>query len=164
MTGPASTDKRDVRAAELLKLMLGFFPRVEAKLSLLLTLNVAMLGVLASSIRPIPRGDFTLIAPALAVLLLGASFWNLYRAALPQLMESDTKSLFYFRAIAEQEEASYIDAVMATDAQELERDLARQIWRNAVILTAKFTRVDRAFRYTAMAAAPWAIWLALRST
>lgn len=163
MTGPASSDKRDVRAAEILKLLLGFFPRVEAKLSLLLTLNVGMLGVLASSLRPVPRWDFALIAPALAVALLVASFWNLYRAALPQLMESDTKSLFYFRAIAEQDESSYIDAVLATDAQELERDLARQTWRNAVILTGKFARVDRAFRYTAIAAIPWAVWLAIRS-
>ncbi|MGI8619326.1 MAG: Pycsar system effector family protein [Gemmatimonadaceae bacterium] len=163
MTGPASSDKRDVRAAEILKLLLGFFPRVEAKLSLLLTLNVGMLGVLASSLRPVPRWDFGLIAPALAVALLGASFWNLYRAALPQLMESDTKSLFYFRAIAEQDESSYIDAVLATDAKELERDLARQTWRNAVILTGKFARVDRAFRYTAIAAIPWAVWLAIRS-
>lgn len=163
MTGTGFPGKRDMRAAELLKLMLSLFPRIEAKLSLLLTLNVGMGGVLASSLRPVPRWDFTLIAPALAVALLVASFWNLYRAALPQLMESKTKSLFYFRAIAEQEESSYVEAVLATDAEELERDLARQTWRNAVILTAKFTRVDRAFRYTAIAALPWAIWLAIRS-
>jgi len=161
MTAPSPAGKPAANANELLKHMLGFFPRVDAKLSLLLSLNVAMGGILASSVREVSGWHYTLLAPGLALGLLIASFWNLYRAALPQLMESRTASLIYFRAVAEKEEAAYVDAVLTTDAMELERDLARQTWRNAVILSEKFTRVDRAFRYTALAALPWALWLAV---
>lgn len=161
MTAPTPTGRSGPKANELLKHMLGFFPRVDAKLSLLLTLNLGMLGILASAVRDVSRWEFILIAPGLALVLLAASFWNLYRASLPRMMESRTASLIYFRAVAEREEAAYVDAVLTIDPVELERDLARQAWRNAVILTEKFTRVDRAFRYTALAALPWAVWLAV---
>lgn len=84
--------------------LLTFFSRVDTQSSVLLTVNIGMLGFLAANSLPLhkftgPIGFFV----ALPVSLIAGSLWNLYRGAFPQLTGGH-KSLVYFREIAKRSE------------------------------------------------------------
>src|SRR5438128_11442795 len=91
-------------AREQLRVVLDFFGRVETKLSVVLGVDLAMLGFLASKI---PAAATVPVVGWLAVgvfaLLSAGSLWNLYRASAPQL-EGGHDSLVYFREIANRTE------------------------------------------------------------
>ena len=144
--------------AQLDRLM-GFFPRVEAKATFILALNVAMLGVLASNfpVRDIdsPRGCFGIIAALLLILSLS----QLYVVFFPHLKPGEKPSLVFFGDIADAGWRAYhkADTTLTDDA--LIEDLTCQIWRNSEILKIKFDRTRSAFIFTLVALPFWLLLL-----
>jgi hypothetical protein len=64
------------RAKDQFNRILGFFPRVEAKASVILAVDTAMLGVIAGYIPPFSEWCTPLmLLPLSSVLLLGVSLW-----------------------------------------------------------------------------------------
>jgi hypothetical protein len=142
-------------ARDQLNLVLGFFPRVDAKASVVLAINTGTLAVLASNAPPWGTMPMcAIIAASLSVLMIAGSFWFLYKIAFPTLSGGE-QSLIYFREIAKRTESKFIDEYIAEDQTARVRDLLGQVWRNSVILKKKFDALRWAFGLMAMAMVPW---------
>jgi hypothetical protein len=150
-------------ARDQLDRVLEFFPRVDAKASVLLAVNTGMLGFLVShvpSLNPLPWWEIAI--PSITVLLLGVSLWFLYKGAFPSL-KGGSSSLVYFREIAERTEANFIDQFTKRSNAEHARDILGQAWRNSEILKEKFDYLKIAFVFLALAIPPWVVSLAIFS-
>lgn len=143
--------------------VLGFFPRVDAKASVVLAVDTGMLAFLAA--KTPPTNEMTLWdigISVLAVIFLGLSFWQLYKGAFPRL-EGGNMSLVYFREIAGRTEARFIDEFKRQTDPDYINDLLGQVWRNSEILKEKFNHVKNAFLFLALAIPPWLVSLVLFS-
>jgi hypothetical protein len=143
-----------------LALVLSFFPRVDAKASVVLAVDTGMAGYLASHL---PKLDslrwWEFLAPSCAIALLAWSFWHLYRGGFPQLKGGEA-SLVYFKEIAGRTETKFVDEFMAQQEPAYIKDVLGQAWRNSQILKAKFNDLKRSFILMAIAVLPWTISLA----
>jgi hypothetical protein len=150
-------------ARDQLNLILSFFPRVDAKASVLLAVDTGMAGYLASRLRA-PQFSLTwqLLAPLVTFLLVALSFWHLYKSAFPNLAGGNL-SLVYFREIAKRTETRFIDEFIAQQEADYVKDVLGQVWRNSEILTQKFIHLKWAFFLTAAAVIPWTISIAQRT-
>lgn len=139
--------------------VLGFFPRVETKVSFLFAMNSGLLVILALNIQIADFYRWYLIIPAIAaVLLSAASLYFIYRCMFPDL-KGGANSLIYFREIAKKTEADFIAEVLAQDDQKYARDLLGQVWRNSEILKMKFDAMKIAFILVTLALIPWLLFL-----
>jgi hypothetical protein len=156
------TEVLPAQAKDELNLVLSFFSRVDAKASVVLAVDTAMAGYLASRF-PSPKQLVTpwlLIVPFLSFALMGVSGWHLYKGAFPNLTGGN-RSLVYFREIAGRTENKFIDEFMAQSEIDYAKDLLGQAWRNSEILVEKFNHLKCAFIFMGLAVVPWAISLAL---
>ena len=143
----------DAAAAQLDR-VLAFFPRADAKGSVLLAVDTGMLAVLASNAPPSSSFDWILLLTLLPVALLGISLYHLYKGAFPSL-DGGHDSLIYFREISKRTESRFIDAFIAQPDETYLKDLLSQVWRNSEILKQKFNHIGAAFNWTALAILPW---------
>ena len=72
-------------ARDQLNRTLTFFPRVDSKASLIFGINTGLLAVLATRSAIYTQLRFEWIPIGLTLLLLGISFWHLYKEAFPSL-------------------------------------------------------------------------------
>jgi len=143
-----------------LNLVLSFFPRVDAKASVVLAVNTGMVGYLAAHIPPLNSIRWwEYLPPSFAIALLTLSFWHLYKGAFPTL-EGGNQSLVYFREIARRTESKFIDEFMAQEEVAYIKDVLAQSWRNSEILKEKFDHLKWSFIFLAAAVLPWTIALA----
>jgi hypothetical protein len=148
-------------ALDQLNLILSFFPRVDAKLSVLVAVNTGMLAVLATNAPPLAKLSWpTITIAALAILLIGTSLWFLYQGAFPRL-KGGAASLVYFREIALRTEHKFIEEFKVQTDEYRVDDLLGQVWRNSEILKKKFDALKLAFILLAVALAPWLCSLVL---
>ena len=143
----------EVAAAQLDR-VLAFFPRADAKGSVLLAVDTGMLAVLASNSPPSSSFDWIILITLLPVLLLGMSLWHLYMGAFPSL-KGGHDSLIYFREIAKRAESRFIEQFTTQSEEAYLNDLLSQIWRNSEILKEKFNHISAAFNWMALAILPW---------
>jgi|SRR5579862_4912516 len=152
--------KKDT-AEKQLDRVLGFLPRVDAKSSFLFAIDTGLLALLALNLTQDDFRYWFLILPAIiAVVLISASLYFVYRSSFPSL-KGGTHSLIYFREIAGLTEAKFIDEFNAQNDDALSRDLLGQVWRNSEILKMKYDAVKVAYVLTAFSLIPWALFLAL---
>ena len=150
-------------AGKQLDRVLGFFPRVEAKISALFAVDIAMLAALALNARAQDFAVWYLTAlGVIAVVALAASIWFLYRASFPQL-QGGASSLIYFHEIAKRTESAYLAEMKECDAEKLASEMLAQVWRNSEILRDKFIGVKHAFMCTAAAVPFWFLALLFAS-
>lgn len=145
-------------AKDNLSRVLGFFPRVDTVSAVVLAIDISALALLASNAPPLREMDGWSVFALLAVTLIGASLYNLYRGAFPRLQGSPL-SLIYFREIAAREEQEFAKAFKEQNEDFYLNDLLSQIWRNSEILTQKFTHLNYAFTFLALSIGPWLIAL-----
>jgi len=141
-------------AAEQLDRVLSFFPRADAKGSVLLAVDTGMLAVLAGNCPPVSVFDWWMLIPLASLVLLGISLLHLYLGAFPSLKGGE-ESLIYFREIAKKREQPFTDAFIGQTEAAYVKDLLGQVWRNSQILTTKFGHIRSAFNWMALAIAPW---------
>jgi hypothetical protein len=141
-------------AASQLDRVLAFFPRADAKGSVLLAVDTGMLAVLASNSPPSAMFDWWILMALIPIVLLGISLWHLYMGTFPSL-EGGHDSLVYFREISKRTESRFIEAFLAQPDDVLLKDLLSQVWRNSEILKTKFDHISSAFNWTALAILPW---------
>jgi Family of unknown function (DUF5706) len=154
---PVSTGTLDV-AWKQLDIVLGFFARVESRLSLVFGVNLAMAGVLVASAPPLQGFEWYLLLGLVPLGLIGWSTWHVYRGFFPQLGGGEN-SLVYFRSIAERTDDAFRKEWRSQPENDRLDDVLGQIWRNSEILTVKFDQLKKSFALTAWAAAPWVICL-----
>ncbi|HDS0947601.1 TPA: hypothetical protein QDZ34_000114 [Stenotrophomonas maltophilia] len=151
---PSQSDR--VSAAwQQLQLVLGFFSRVDTKLSVGLGINLGMLAMLSTRI-PRPE-DLTLLVSVIGVLFLTPltlSFWYLWWGYFPEL-RGGSNSLIFFLRIEKMTESEFLRACEDRTLDAFERDLLGQCWRNSKILASKFKCLKRSYLATALTIAPW---------
>ncbi len=143
-----------------LDLIMTFHERVESRFALLFGVNGALLATLAGATPPLH--ELTVIRAALVfltVFMVGTSIACIYRGLFPRL-SGPMNSLLYFRSVAAYLEEDYAGEWQAVDATQLVDDLARQVWQNARLVTAKFRNLRAAFSLTVAALVPWAVAVA----
>jgi|ERR1700734_2149344 len=148
-------------ASDQLDRVLGFFPRVDAKASVVLAVNTGMLAFLAAKVPPLDMlAWWEIAAPILTILLLGISLWHLYKVSFPNLAGGHM-SLVYFSEIALRTEAKFIEEFKKQSESDLANEFLAQVWRNSQILKEKFHSQKLAFVFLATAIPPWVISLVL---
>lgn len=153
----AKFDKYDA-AKDQLNRVLGFFQRADAKASVLLSLDLGMLALLAVNAPAAASFDWPMLVVVAPLTLLTISLVHLYLGAFPQL-DGGHDSLVYFREIAKKTEVKYIQEFSAASEEELLKDLLAQIWRNSEILKTKFDHLKLAFVFLAWGIVPWVLTL-----
>lgn len=153
------SDQEQVQAAwNQLNLVLGFFPRIDSRLSAVLALDLGMLALVGSRW---PGGDAVTLRTFLLALAfvvpLCVSFYHLWVAIVPD-RRGGTGSLVFFRSIASMQESEFRVRFMKLSHTELARDLLEQAWRNARVLECKFNSLRDACRGMAAAVPAW-VWL-----
>jgi hypothetical protein len=148
-------------ARDQLGTVLGFFPRVDAKLSTLLAIDTAMLASLSASVPPLHAFSARMtIAPIITAALLVMSYVYLYRGGFPNV-KGGQHSLVFFKEIGARTESKFIEAYSSQTPESLRRDVLAQVWRNSEILIEKYRSLRLAFVSMALGAIPWSISLAL---
>lgn len=148
-------------AKDQLEQVLGFFPRVDAKGSVVLAIDTGMLAFLASKTPSFENlGGSMFIAPGLTVLFIAISLGYLYSGGSPSL-DGGHQSLIYFREIAKRTETKYVDEFIGITDQKYLKDLLAQVWRNSEILTKKFNHLQTALNFLALAIIPWIVSIML---
>jgi len=147
-----------VAARDQLNRTLTFFSRVDSKASVILGVNTGLLAVLATRAVPLVALRWEWVPIGLTLLLLGISFWNLYRQAFPSLAGGH-QSLIYFREIAVRTEPKFIDEWLRMTDDEQLKEILSQVWRNSEILKQKFDHLKWAFYSLALAILPWIVAL-----
>ncbi|WP_448101160.1 Pycsar system effector family protein [Luteibacter jiangsuensis] len=150
-------------ARDQLTLVLGFFPRVDAKQSAVAGVHLAMLGYLASkwpAVTPTASilGWVGIGAGALFAVANMISLYFLYRGSFPDL-DGGEGSLVFFREIAKQRELSFVEEYLSAADAVLTRDVLCQVWRNSVILHTKFRFLRHSYRVLLGSVVPWIVAL-----
>jgi hypothetical protein len=153
---PALSDARNQ-----LNLVLGFFPRVDGKQSVLLGIHLAMLGYLASR-APIPSAETWpgWAASGLFLIITVISLWKLYQGSFPNLGGGE-HSLVFFRAIAGLREIDFVERYQGSSDEALVKEILCQVWRNSTILHEKFQKLKTASLLMAASTVPWLVAIIL---
>lgn len=127
---------------------LGFFPRVDTKVSGLFAVNSTALTLMALNVE---AGDLRLwyisLPAGLGIALLIFSYYFLYRANFPNLKGGEG-SVVYFSEIKKFTEQNYVASYLETSEEDYRKDMLGQVWRNSVILCQKYEWVAHATRCT----------------
>jgi hypothetical protein len=144
----------DIVALEQLNLVLGFFPRVDSMIVVVLGIDLAMLGVLASHLPKYGSLSPWVVVALIPVLLITVSLVRLYGAAFPRL-DGGAQSLVYFREVAARTEVNFVHQFLHQKTGDYTRDVLGQVWRNSQILSLKYDSLKSAFVWLAWAVLPW---------
>lgn len=138
---------------------LSFFPRVESKASSLFAMNTGVLALAALNFKPTDLAIWYLALPAaIGVALTVTSIFFVYKTMFPNL-DGGQGSLVYFREVAANTEANYIQRFKERNDAEHLNDVLGQVWRNSEILKLKFDAVKVAFKLLVFSLVPWIIFL-----
>lgn len=144
--------------------VLGFFPRVEARINTLFGVNTLILIIAALNLS---AGDLRLWYVAIlgSLLLVGVlvSYYHLFCANFPA-DKGGEKSLVFFKEIQKRTEANYIAEFLECNEATLRNDLLGQVWRNSCIVCDKYQRVKLAIIATAISIAPFVMFLVITGT
>ncbi len=122
---------------EQLSRTLSFFPRAEAKASIILGINTALLALVTPKFSALWCFEYWMLIIFLPVMLNSLSIFFLYKSSSPQLNGGDN-SLVYFRGIAKLKEKDYIRKFSKQSLNEHIADMLAQTWRNSEILKVKY--------------------------
>ncbi len=147
-------------ARDQLNRTLTFFPRVDAKASVILGVDTGLLAVLATRVFPYTDLRWEWIPIGVTLVALAISLWHLFKEAFP-VLKGGEGSVLYFREIAGQTEAKYMEAWKGLSEEQYLNELLGQVWRNSEILKQKFNHMRWAFYSLAFAIVPWVVSLAM---
>jgi hypothetical protein len=155
------TDADKLSAAHnQLQLVLSFFGRVDAKLSVVLGIDLTMLGVIFTKAGH--AASLGLVEILSTIVFCGCiifSLIELYRGSFPSL-DGGRSSLIYFQEIAKLPESDFRNRFTSLTTKDLTSDLLNQAWRNSRIIATKFQRLKSAYSWMAWATVPWTLTLA----
>jgi Family of unknown function (DUF5706) len=141
-----------------LERVLSFFPRVDTKISILIGINLAMLGYLAVHLTPIVHLVWYALFAVAACVALAVSMWFLYKASFPNL-RGGHDSLIFFGTISQMTEHEYITDFIALDDAAYSSDVLGQVHRNSQILAAKYQYIQISHISLMVGAVFWVLYL-----
>lgn len=144
--------------------VLGFFPRVEVRITALFSVNMLILIIAALNVS---AGDLRLwyvtIPGSLLLVGLFVSYYHLFHANFPD-DKGGEGSLVFFKEIQKLTEANYIEEFLDCSEAAFRNDLLGQVWRNSCIVCEKYRRVKLAIITTAFSIAPFVVFLVVTGT
>ncbi len=144
--------------------LLGFFPRIEARINALFGVNTVILAVGALNVStPDLKLWFVTVPGFFAVAGLLVSYVFLYRANFPDV-KGGQGSLVYFVEIQNRTEVNYRSELFDCSEERFREDLVGQVWRNSQILCKKYVSVKIAIIATALSLLPFFIFLAVTAS
>jgi hypothetical protein len=137
--------------------LLQWIGAAEARITVILGIDTAMLGTLAA-FAPSPKLWTTaaVVCGAIAVFSLVLSLIFVALASFPRTT-GPKQSIIYFDGITSRDSDQYLALVRSVTTGEYIEDLVRQCHRNAQIASAKFEWVRRGFLGLFIAIMPWAL-------
>ena len=137
--------------------LLGWIVAVDSRLSTVLAIDTAMLGVLAAMTPPFSGWTVPpAIIASLSALFLAASVLFLSFASFPRT-SGPHGSLVYFGGIVGHEANQYRRLISEMTASQYIDDLANQCHRNAEIVDKKFKWIKWAMSSLLLSLLPWAL-------
>lgn len=144
--------------------VLGFFPRVEARINTLFGVITLILVIAALNLS---AGDLRLwyvtVSGSLLLVSLHVSYCHLFHANFPD-DNGWEKSLVFFKEIQKRTEAHYIAEFLECSEATLRNDLLGQVWRNSCIVCEKYRRVKLAIITTLVSIALFVVFLVVTGT
>jgi len=129
----------------------------ESRLSLVLPLSTALFGTIAVRVSDASGWDcYTVIATAVAVLLLGGSILFSALSFVPQVKGAQVSNIF-FGTVGAMPLSDFRAALAEYGEEEYRRDLIEQIHINARIAARKYRLVTYSMRCLMGSFLPWAI-------
>ena len=110
--------------------VLGFFPRADAKASVVLAVDTGMLAILAANAPSLQTFHWPVLLGLIPTFCIAISLWHLYKGAFPSL-KGGQSSLIYFREIAKRTEHRFIEEFMGQKEDDYIKDMLGQVWRNS---------------------------------
>lgn len=152
-------------AGSRLSLVLGFFPRVESRLTLVLGVDLSMLALLVSAAPPVAKWNAVAAIVLVPGICITVSLYHVWQGLFPDVrggvIPGGKTSLIFFGTIAARTETAFVaDANSQTDEEHVS-DLLGQIWTNSKILSIKFECLKSSFLWMLVAIVPWMVTLAL---
>jgi hypothetical protein len=146
-------------AGARLSLVLGFFPRVESRLTLVLGVNLSMLALLVSAAPPLAKWNAAAAIVLLPVACIVASLYYVWRGLFPDVrggtLTDGRTSLVFFGTIAARTEIVFVADAASQTEDDHTRDLFSQVWINSKILSIKFESLRVAFLWMLVSIIPW---------
>lgn len=159
------TDSDRLQAAQwILERNLGWIGAAEVKTGVIVAIDTAMLGVLATAFGATSadqRTAWIYVLTMAATFVLGIAIYSAGRVVLPAL-GGPPSSLIFFGRIAEfGSPQRYAEAFRKASVSELTDDFLAQIHRNAEIARDKFRWVRASMLWSFIAILPWLAALAV---
>lgn len=153
--GTLQMDKIEL-TCRILDRQLAWISAADSRIALIVPLSTAMLGALAA-IAP-GRTDWSVtggIAASFAVTFLFLSLLFCAFTSFPRT-SGPRGSLVYFGGITSKDSDSYVDELLSSETDNLQRDFALQCHINAEIAEKKFSWIKRAMGCLLISIIPWA--------
>lgn len=164
----ASNREKDMTKLERLNFALihldrtqAFHGRIEARVAVLLALNVAMASVTVTNLPSKVLHTCVAIPGIASLALMGTALFFLMLVSYSHLATKSQPSLLYFGDIARLSSDEFMRQASVATFDALTDDALCQIWRNSEIVSAKFRRTQRAFYLTCAAVTLWLVFLML---
>ena len=143
------------RSEKILSLQLEWVRTADSKVAPLFAINIAMLGFLAALIKSLPAWTISpAIFSSITVILLVVSMLFLALTMFPRLIGPKDSSIF-FGGISKQSEDKYLSEMSSMTDDEFQKDILRQVYRNAEIANSKYANLRLAFIFTFVSIIPW---------
>ncbi len=143
------------RSEKILSLQLEWVRTADSKVTPLFAINIAMLGFLAALIKSLPAWTISpAIFSSITVILLVVSMLFLALTMFPRLIGPKDSSIS-FGGISKQSEDKYLSEMSSMTDDEFQKDILRQVYRNAEIANSKYANLRLAFIFTFVSIIPW---------
>lgn len=145
------------RFEKILSLQLEWVRAADSKVAPLFAINIAMLGLLTALIKLLPVWTIAAaVLSSITTILLVMSMFFLALTMFPRLIGPKDSNIF-FGGISKQSEEKYLLDISSISDDEFQKDILRQVYRNAEIANAKYANLRLAFIFTFVSTIPWLI-------
>ena len=157
-------DSERLKVAQwVLERNLGWIAAAEIKVGVIVALDTAMLGVLATSfgsLLPAERTAWANLFTLLAAITIVVAIICAAMSILPRV-NGPKKSLLFFGRIAGLHHPNYVANFRSATESEMLEDCLAQIHRNAEIAREKYMWVGRSMKWSFFSVVPWVAALSL---
>jgi hypothetical protein len=151
------TDSDRIQLAQwILERNLAWIGAAEVKVGVIVAIDTAMLGALASVFGATQgRTMWAYVFTIAAAFTLGIAVICASRAVLPKLSGPQSSMIFFGRIAARVTGAEYVESFRTATTSKMLEDCLIQIHRNAQIASEKFMWVGHSMRWSFVALIPW---------
>ena len=140
--------------------ILSQFGRIDSRASVILTIDLGMLTLLALNYPFQSEFTYWHLAGLIPLIFVTISLIKLYKSQYPDF-EGGSQSLFYFQEIAAKTEVNFTNEFVNLTEEQVVKEILCQIWRNSSILNAKFRYLKSSIFWMAISIIFWLISLTM---